>query len=155
VVATRYPGAGQFLPTDGDLEHLREAAAACHGCDLWEHATQTVFGEGRPDAPMMLVGEQPGDQGDRQGHPFVGPAGRVLDEALERAGIVARLYVTNAVKHFRFEERGKRRIHQKPSRGQMVASAPWQRAELEAVSPDVLVLLGATADLRLAAGLMA
>jgi uracil-DNA glycosylase len=142
----RYPGAEQFVPASHDLDSLREAAAACHGCDLWERATQTVFGQGDPDAPMMLVGEQPGDQEDRQGRPFVGPAGRVLDEALEQAGIDDdAVYVTNAVKHFRFQERGKRRIHQKPSRGQMVACEPWLRAEIETVSPDVLVLLGATA----------
>jgi DNA polymerase len=142
----RYPGAEQFVPASHDLRSLREAAATCHGCDLWERATQTVFGQGDPDAPIMLVGEQPGDQEDRQGRPFVGPAGRVLDEALEQAGIDDDgVYVTNAVKHFRFQEHGKRRIHQKPSRGQMVACEPWLRAEIEAVSPDVLVLLGATA----------
>ena len=142
----RYPGAEQFVPASHDLDSLREAAATCRGCDLWERATQTVFGQGAPGAPMMLVGEQPGDQEDLQGRPFVGPAGRVLDEAMEQAGIDDNaVYVTNAVKHFRFQERGKRRIHQKPSRGQMVACEPWLRAEIETVSPDVLVLLGATA----------
>jgi DNA polymerase len=141
-----YPGAEEFLPAEHDLPHLRAAAAGCRGCDLWERATQTVFGEGPADAALVLVGEAPGDQEDLQGHPFVGPAGRLLDEALESAGIdPASAYRTNAVKHFRWEARGKRRIHEKPSRAQMLACAPWLGAELETLAPDVVVLLGATA----------
>src|SRR5215207_7881115 len=141
-----YPGAEHFLPAQHDLPHLREAATGCRGCDLWERATKTVFGEGARDAPLMLVGEAPGDQEEQQGHPFVGPAGRLLDEALERADVdPASAYRTNAVKHFRWEARGKRRIHQKPSRAQMLACGPWLGAELEAVAPEVVVLLGATA----------
>jgi DNA polymerase len=127
-------------------EQLREAAASCHGCDLWEHATQTVFGEGRDDSKMMLVGEQPGDQEDLQGKPFVGPAGRLLEKALEEAGIDRRrVYVTNAVKHFRWTRRGKRRLHEKPNAGQVRACRPWLEAEIEVVKPRILVLLGATA----------
>jgi DNA polymerase len=128
------------------LDALAAAAADCRNCDLWRDATQTVFGEGRPDAPMMLIGEQPGDQEDRAGRPFVGPAGRLLDEALAEAGIDRdAVYVTNAVKHFKWKARGKRRIHQKPTWGEVGACRPWLDGELEAVRPDVLVLLGATA----------
>ena len=135
-----------FLPERRTLDALRDAAAGCRGCDLWEPATQTVFGEGPKDATFVLVGEVPGDREDRDGHPFVGPAGRELDHALEAAGIDrAEAYVTNAVKHFRFEERGKRRIHQKPDAKQIKACRPWLLAELELLRPEALVLLGATA----------
>ncbi len=136
-----------FLPEPGaSLDALREAARGCRGCDLWKPATQTVFGEGPADATFVLVGEVPGDREDRAGRPFVGPAGRELDQALEAAGIDrAETYVTNAVKHFRFEERGKRRIHQKPDAKQAKACRPWLLAELDIVRPEVLVLLGATA----------
>jgi uracil-DNA glycosylase family protein len=128
------------------LEKLAAAAAKCRNCDLWREATQTVFGEGRPDAPLMLVGEQPGDQEDRVGRPFVGPAGRLLDEALAEAGIDRDdVYVTNAVKHFKWKARGKRRIHQKPTWGEVASCRTWLDGELEAVQPEVLVLLGATA----------
>ena len=135
-----------FLPERRTLETLRDAACGCRGCDLWEPATQTVFGEGPKDATFVLVGEVPGDREDREGRPFVGPAGRELDKALEAAGIDrAETYVTNAVKHFRFEERGKRRIHQKPDAKQIKACRPWLAAELDLLRPEVLVLLGATA----------
>jgi uracil-DNA glycosylase len=135
-----------FLPEQRSLTALRKAAAGCRGCDLWQVGTQTVFGEGAAGAEAMFVGEQPGDQEDRQGHPFVGPAGRVFDEALEAAEIDrAKTYVTNAVKHFKWQARGKRRIHQKPNWAEMTACRPWLEAELEAVQPRVLVLLGATA----------
>jgi DNA polymerase len=128
------------------LAELRAEAAGCRNCDLWRNATQTVFGEGRAKARMMLVGEQPGDQEDLAGHPFVGPAGRLLDDALAEAGIDRReVYVTNAVKHFKWKARGKRRIHEKPSWGEVGACRPWLDGELEALHPDVLVLLGATA----------
>jgi uracil-DNA glycosylase len=129
-----------------DLARLARDAADCRACDLWRDATQTVFGEGPEDAELMLVGEQPGDREDTEGRPFVGPAGRVLDEALAAAGIDrASVYVTNAVKHFKWRARGKRRIHEKPNRGEVAACRPWLDAELEAVRPRVLVLLGATA----------
>ncbi len=138
--------ASDFFPEQFDLEALREAARHCRGCDLWEPATQTVFGEGPEDAPMVLVGEVPGDREDREGHPFVGPAGRELDKALHAVGIErSEVYVTNAVKHFKFEQRGKRRIHQKPSAAQVKACRPWLRAELDVVRPAALVVLGATA----------
>ena len=138
--------ARDFFPEQLDLEALREAARHCRGCDLWEPATQTVFGEGPEDAPMVLVGEVPGDREDREGHPFVGPAGRELDKALHGVGIErSEVYVTNAVKHFKFEQRGKRRIHQKPSAAQVKACRPWLRAELDVVRPAALVVLGATA----------
>jgi uracil-DNA glycosylase family protein len=135
-----------FLPDSTSLSALRDAAAVCRGCHLYAPATQTVFGEGPRGAHVMLVGEQPGDREDREGHPFVGPAGRELDEALADVGIPRDdLYVTNVVKHFKFEERGKRRIHQTPKRWEVQACMPWLRAELAAVRPEVLVLLGATA----------
>ena len=138
--------AAEFLPEQRSLTALRKAAADCRGCDLWQVGTQTVFGEGAAGAEAMFVGEQPGDQEDRQGHPFVGPAGRVFDEALEAAEIDrSKTYVTNAVKHFKWRARGKRRIHQKPNWAEMTACRPWLDAELEAVQPRVLVLLGATA----------
>ncbi|HET6172756.1 MAG TPA: UdgX family uracil-DNA binding protein [Gaiellales bacterium] len=143
---TAQPGAAQFVPDTSGLAELRAAAASCKGCDLWRHATQTVFGEGPAPAGLMLVGEQPGDREDLEGHPFVGPAGHVLDTALERAGIDrSRVYLTNAVKHFRFKERGKRRLHEKPTRSQIVACQPWLRAEIEVVEPGLLVLMGAVA----------
>jgi uracil-DNA glycosylase len=135
-----------FLPERHTLGALREAAAHCHGCHLWRRATQTVFGEGSEGARVMLVGEQPGDREDRDGHPFVGPAGRELDRGLEAAGIAREdAYVTNVVKHFKFEERGRRRIHQTPRKFEIDACRPWLDAELEAVQPDALVPLGATA----------
>jgi uracil-DNA glycosylase family protein len=128
------------------ISRLRTEAASCRACDLWREATQTVFGEGPSPASVMMVGEQPGDQEDRAGRPFVGPAGRILDEALERAGIDrAEVYMTNAVKHFKWEPRGKRRIHKTPSQIEIVACQPWFAAELRAVTPRVLVLLGAVA----------
>jgi uracil-DNA glycosylase len=138
--------AAPFLPESTSLDALRDAASACRGCHLYAPATQTVFGEGPRRARVMLVGEMPGDREDREGHPFVGPAGRELDEALADVGIQRDdLYVTNVVKHFKFEERGKRRIHQTPKRWEVQACMPWLRAELAAVRPQVLVLLGATA----------
>ncbi|OBH34024.1 uracil-DNA glycosylase [Mycobacterium intracellulare] len=141
------PGADRYLPEERDIDALRNAAETCHGCALFEDATQTVFGNGRPGAPIMLVGEQPGDQEDRAGEPFVGPAGRLLARALEDAGIDPVLtYQTNAVKHFKFTRKGgKRRIHQKPGRTEVVACRPWLIAEIEAVQPEVIVCLGATA----------
>lgn len=140
--------AAEFVPDTRDLDDLAGAASACKGCDLYLEATQTVFGSGSAGAEMMLVGEQPGDQEDRVGAPFVGPAGRLLDKALVQAGIDReRVYVTNAVKHFKFTlpERGKRRIHKTPGRTEVVACRPWLLAELNAVRPEVLVLMGATA----------
>ncbi len=137
---------GTPVPSERDLETLRGAAAECRACDLWKTGTQTVFGEGSRDAEVMLVGEQPGDQEDKQGRPFVGPAGHVLDEALEAAGIDrTKVYVTNVVKHFKFKERGKRRIHQKPNAREERACRPWLEAELERLEPEVFVCLGATA----------
>jgi uracil-DNA glycosylase len=128
------------------LGATRREAASCTACDLWRDATQTVFGEGPVPAPMMLVGEQPGDREDLAGRPFVGPAGRLLDEALAAAGIERdRVYLTNAVKHFKWTARGTRRIHDRPNARQLEACRPWLDAELAAVRPDVLVLLGATA----------
>jgi len=128
------------------LGELRAEAAGCRACPLWETGTQTVFGEGSESAEVMFVGEQPGDQEDKQGRPFVGPAGRVLDEALEAVGIDrGRTYVTNAVKHFKWEARGKRRIHAKPTWTEQTACRPWLEGELEVVRPRVLVCLGATA----------
>jgi DNA polymerase len=128
------------------LARLAGDAADCQACDLWRDATQTVFGEGPPDAALMLVGEQPGDREDLAGRPFVGPAGRVLDDALAAAGIDReRIYVTNAVKHFKWPARGKRRIHDKPNRAEVTACRPWLDRELAIVKPRVLVLLGATA----------
>jgi DNA polymerase len=135
-----------FLPDRRTLGDLRRAAAACRGCHLWRPAAQTVFGEGRRGARVMLVGEQPGDREDREGRPFVGPAGRELDRGLERAGIAREdAYVTNVVKHFKFEERGRRRIHQTPKRFEIDACRPWLDEELRTVAPEALVLLGATA----------
>jgi uracil-DNA glycosylase family protein len=129
--------AAELVPETLSLPKLRAAAAGCRACPLWERATQTVFGEGTRSAALMLVGEQPGDQEDRQGHPFVGPAGRILDEALELAGVDRSLaYVTNAVKHFKWEPKGKRRIHAKPAWSELAACRPWLDAELAVVAPS-------------------
>ncbi|HEX2149777.1 MAG TPA: UdgX family uracil-DNA binding protein [Actinomycetota bacterium] len=138
--------AADFIPPGATLDQLRRASGTCRGCDLWENATQTVFGAGPASAAMMLVGEQPGDREDREGSPFVGPAGRLLDEALEAAGVTrADVYVSNVVKHFKWTARGKRRIHQKPNAQEISACVPWLREELARVHPQVLVCLGATA----------
>jgi uracil-DNA glycosylase len=138
--------AAPLVPDRPSLPSLREAAAGCKACPLWEGATQTVFGEGARTAEIVFVGEQPGDVEDREGRPFVGPAGRVFDDALADAGIDRKLaYVTNAVKHFKWQARGKRRIHQKPNAAELAACRPWLDAELAVVEPRVLVLLGATA----------
>jgi uracil-DNA glycosylase family protein len=135
-----------FLPERLSLKALRESAAGCRGCHLWRPATQTVFGEGRRSSRLMLVGEQPGDKEDQRGRPFVGPASRELDRGLEAAGIDrGDAYLTNVVKHFKFEERGRRRIHQTPRRFEIEACRPWLDAELTVVKPEVLVLLGAIA----------
>src|SRR5262245_4852041 len=135
-----------LIPPRPTLPTVRDAARDCHACDLWKSGTQTVFGEGAPKARLMLVGEQPGDAEDLAGHPFVGPAGKLLDRALEEAGIDrAAVYVTNVVKHFKWEPRGKRRIHKKPSAGEIAACRPWLDTEIELVRPRVLVCLGATA----------
>jgi uracil-DNA glycosylase len=144
---TKAPGAERFLPEDRTLDSLAAAASCCRGCALYENASQTVFGDGSPNAPIMLVGEQPGDREDVEGLPFVGPAGRLLAHALGDAGIDPDLtYQTNAVKHFKFTRKdGKRRIHQKPSRTEVVACRPWLIAEIETLKPEVIVLLGASA----------
>jgi uracil-DNA glycosylase family protein len=143
----RPPSAARdLIPEQADLDALRKAAAGCTACDLYRDATQTVFGEGSPNAEVMLVGEQPGDGEDKAGRPFVGPAGRLLDRALEEAGIDRELaYVTNVVKHFKFERRGKVRLHKKPNAEEIRACLPWLEAELAVVRPRVLVALGATA----------
>ena len=144
-----YPTAAPFVPRDADLDGMARAAQECRGCDLYQNATQTVFGEGAAGADVVLIGEQPGDAEDRQGRPFVGPAGRLLDRALGEAGISrGNAYVTNAVKHFRWKLApggGKRRIHQKPEAWQLAACRPWLDAELGRLRPQVLVVLGATA----------
>jgi uracil-DNA glycosylase len=138
--------ARDFLPEKLTLEYLQQTAKNCKGCDLYRNATQTVFGEGLSPASVMLIGEQPGDIEDQKGKPFVGPAGRILDRALEDARISRdEVYVTNAVKHFKWIWRGKRRLHQKPSVRQVMACRPWLEAEIEAVQPQILVCLGATA----------
>jgi uracil-DNA glycosylase family protein len=138
--------AGDFLPRNRSLESLRLAAKSCKGCDLYLNATQTVFGAGPSPASVMLVGEQPGDIEDQKGEPFVGPAGRMLDRALEDAQISRdEVYVTNAVKHFKWIWRGKRRLHQKPSIRQVAACRPWLEVEIQAVQPHILVCMGATA----------
>jgi DNA polymerase len=139
--------AAEFLPKRRTLASLRAAALSCKGCDLYKNASQTVFGEGAKDATVMFVGEQPGDVEDRQGRPFVGPAGRMLDKALAEARIPRdEVYVTNAVKHFKFVQRGTRRLHQKPVIRQVISCKPWLEAELEIVRPKVIVCLGATAS---------
>jgi uracil-DNA glycosylase len=146
--------AADFLPKRGDLQALREAAEGCRGCDLYKWATQTVFGEGPPSAKIVMIGEQPGDREDKQGHPFVGPAGGLLDRALEIAKIDrSEVYVTNAVKHFKWkgaatagdEPMKKRRIHDKPKAGEIRACRPWLEAEIAAIEPDLLICLGASA----------
>jgi len=138
--------AGDLLPDRPTLPRVREAARDCRACDLWARGTQTVFGEGARRAALMLVGEQPGDVEDRTGRPFVGPAGRLLDRALSDAGIDrADLYVTNVVKHFKWEPRGTRRIHKKPNAGEIGACRPWLDAEIRLVKPQAIVCLGATA----------
>lgn len=145
-VITERTGAAALVPNHADLPGLREAASGCTACPLYRDATQTVFGEGPAGAPMMLVGEQPGDSEDLTGHPFVGPAGKLLDRCLVEAGIERdHAYVTNAVKHFKWEPRGKRRIHSKPNSLEIIACFPWLEAELAAVQPKILVALGATA----------
>ena len=134
------------VPDQPTLPALRESAAGCRACDLYKSGTQTVFGEGAEHAQVMFVGEQPGDREDREGKPFVGPAGRVLDEALEEAGIDRKhVYITNAVKHFKWKPQGKRRLHQKPNAAEINACRPWLDAEIAVVKPHLLVLLGATA----------
>jgi DNA polymerase len=139
-------GAAAFVPETEDLEALRAAAADCQGCELFRDATQTVFGRGAPRARLALVGEQPGDVEDERGAPFVGPAGRLLVQAIDEAGIDRdQIWVTNAVKHFRFTVRGTRRIHQTPDAVHIAACKPWLSAELRSVAPDVVVCLGATA----------
>jgi uracil-DNA glycosylase len=146
VAAPEPNDATPFLPERRSLKALRETAAGCRGCHLWRGATQTVFGEGRKASRLMLVGEQPGDREDRIGKPFVGPASRELDRGLEAAGIErAEAYLTNVVKHFKFEERGRRRIHQTPKRFEVDACRPWLDEELRVIQPEALVLLGATA----------
>ena len=141
-----WPTAAPFVPAGASLDDLAQAAAGCRGCPLWEPATQVVFGAGPADARVVLVGEQPGDQEDLAGAPFVGPAGRLLDGVLEEAGIDrSTAYVTNAVKHFKFRAQGKRRIHASPDTWEVRACTPWLQAEMEALRPEVVVLLGATA----------
>lgn len=138
--------AAPWVPEHADIEGLRRAAVDCKGCELWEHATQVVFSAGNPRAPLALVGEQPGDVEDRKGIPFVGPAGRLLQDALDDAGVPKEdVYVTNAVKHFRFTERGKRRIHATPQVIHIRACLPWLEAEVKLVDPALIVCLGATA----------
>jgi DNA polymerase len=135
-----------LIPTKPTLANLREAAAVCRACPLWKEATQTVFGEGPRTATVLFVGEQPGNEEDLQGRPFVGPAGQLLDRAMEEAGVDRKqVYVTNVVKHFKWEPRGKRRIHKKPSAREIAACRPWLEAELAVVQPKVLVCLGASA----------
>ena len=146
IVRVMADSAARYVPASPTLPKLRAAAAGCRACPLWETGTQTVFGAGRATAAALFVGEQPGDQEDLAGRPFVGPAGRLLDEALELAGIDrSAAYVTNAVKHFKWEARGKRRIHAKPTWSEQLACRPWLEAELAVVRPPVLVCLGATA----------
>ncbi|HEX3745501.1 MAG TPA: UdgX family uracil-DNA binding protein [Bryobacteraceae bacterium] len=142
----KVPGAAEFVPLHATLAQLADAVQQCRGCELYRNATQAVFGEGRDARGIVMVGEQPGDREDLAGHPFVGPAGQLLEKALEDAGIArADVYLTNAVKHFKFEERGKRRIHKKPSTTEVVACKPWLEAELTHIRAEVIVCLGATA----------
>jgi DNA polymerase len=139
-------GAADFFPARRTLRAAREASRACRGCGLYRHATQTVFGEGGAEARIMLVGETPGDHEDVVGRPFVGPAGRLLDRALDAAGIDrSAVYVTNVVKHFKWEPRGKRRLHKRPMPGEIAACMPWLQMEIELVRPKIIVCLGATA----------
>ncbi len=141
-----FPSAEPFLPARLSLPTLKTAAATCRGCHLYQRGTQTVFGQGPASARVIFVGEQPGDREDQTGRPFIGPGGNVLNSILDKVGIDrAGVYVTNAVKHFRWEPRGKRRIHSKPNSRQVAACKPWLKAEVEVIKPDVLVLLGATA----------
>jgi DNA polymerase len=138
--------AAQFIPVTLTISNLQAAAASCTGCDLYQRATQTVFGEGAAHATLIFIGEQPGDQEDRTGHPFVGPAGKILDKALSDAGIARRdVYVTNAVKHFKWEPQGKRRKHKKPSAVEIAACRPWLEAEVRVIHPAAIVCLGVTA----------
>jgi DNA polymerase len=140
------PGAEAYVPERRTIPVMQKKVHECRGCDLYRHATQAVFGEGPADARVVFIGEQPGNAEDLAGHPFVGPAGRVFDKALAAAGIDRQaVYVTNAVKHFKFEERGKARLHKRPRPGEVRACAPWLRAELDVIHPEVLVLLGSTA----------
>ena len=142
-----------FVPDSLSLSRLREASKSCRGCPLWKPATQTVFGEGASKSKVMLIGEQPGDQEDLTGHPFVGPAGRLLDAGLQQAGFQRdQVYLTNAVKHFKFEPRGKRRIHKKPNSMEVRACYPWLEAEIRALAPRIIVCLGATAAQSLLGG---
>ena len=145
-MATTPMSAEEFVPASRSLSTLREAALQCQGCPLYGNATQTVFGEGPRTAKLILVGEQPGDQEDQQGEPFVGPAGRLLDDVLAEVGLDRRtVYVTNAVKHFKWTPRGKRRLHAKPTMREIKACQPWFEAEVEAIQPAIVVCLGATA----------
>jgi uracil-DNA glycosylase family protein len=138
--------AEDFFPERKSLKAFREAAADCQGCELWKRGTQTVFGEGARRAEVLFVGEQPGNEEDLSGKPFVGPAGRLLDDALTEAGIERpQTYVTNVVKHFKWEPRGKRRIHKKPNAGEIAACRPWLEAEIDLIKPKIIVCLGATA----------
>lgn len=143
---TQKASAAPFVPATSDLTKLRVAAHTCKGCDLYQYATQVVFGEGPPDSKVVMVGEQPGDEEDQKGHPFVGPSGRLLSKAMQEAGLDRqKIYVTNAVKHFKFIERGKRRIHAKPTGIEISACKPWLEAELASIEPELVVCLGATA----------
>ena len=143
---TKYPGAQEWVPHDGGMRKVRAVLGDCRGCDLWEDAEQAVPGEGPVRARMMLVGETPGDHEDKEGHVFVGPAGHLLDKALVEAGIDrSTVYLTNAVKHFRFERQGKRRIHKTPAASQITACHPWLRRELEIVKPSLVVVMGSVA----------
>jgi len=146
VARSQFPGAAAYVPAHAGLPVLADAVQSCRGCDLYQYATQAVLGEGPRAAQLVLVGEQPGNDEDLAGRPFVGPAGRILDRALADAGIDrAEVYVTNAVKHFKFEERGKRRIHKKPGLGEIRACYPWLEAELAVIHPAIIGILGATA----------
>ena len=145
---TSFKGGAEFIPQSKKLSVLRTAIQQCRGCDLFEHATQAVFGEGPKKSTVMFIGEQPGDAEDRLGRPFVGPAGQLFDRALGEAVLDrSSVYITNAVKHFKFEERGKRRLHKKPDRAEIRACRPWLEAEVETIRPRVIVCLGATAAL--------
>jgi DNA polymerase len=148
MIAAAPVSAASFIPDHATLPVLRDAVHCCRGCDLWEHATQPVFGEGPPDARIVFVGEQPGDNEDREGRPFVGPSGQLFDRALAEAGLQrGEIYLTGAVKHFRFEERGKRRIHKTASKQQVAACQPWLERELQLIRPHVIVCMGNTAAL--------